>query len=154
MNSGDILLDNNPQTPQNPQNTNALIDYYTQQPSQPKLSLYNPNILLSGHKGEIYTGKFSREGFLYATAGHDRSIMLWETFEENCRNITTLQGHSNAILDLQWSVDDSRLFTCSADKTVCIWDVYAAKRIKKLKAHDSFVNALDINRRGPEMVIK
>lgn len=118
-----------------------------------KLKLYNPNIMLTGHKGEIYTGKFSNEGYLYGTAGHDRSIMLWEVFEETCRNITTLQGHTNAVLDIKWSQDDSKLFSCSADKTVSIWDIYEAKRIKKLKGHDSFVTSLDATKRGPELVV-
>ena len=120
----------------------------------PKLKIYAPNILLSGHKGEIYTGKFSNEGYLYATGGHDKSILIWETFEESCRNITTLQGHSNAVLEVKWSTDDSKLFSCSADKTVCVWDVYESKRVKKFKGHDSFVNCIDVSRRGPELVSK
>jgi len=119
----------------------------------PELKLYSPNVLLSGHNGEIYTGKFSNEGFLYATAGHDKSIFLWETFEENCRNITTLKGHTNAILELKWSNDDSKIYSCSADKTVSIWDVYESKRIKKLKGHESFVNSLDVCRKNQDIVI-
>jgi Prp8 binding protein len=116
------------------------------------LKLYSQNILLSAHKGEIYTGKFSNEGFLFASAGHDKNIMIWETFEQNCRNLTSLQGHTNAILELKWSMDDSKIFSCSADKTINVWDIYEAKRIKKLKGHDSFVNCLDVSRKGPEMV--
>jgi len=116
------------------------------------LKIYSQNILLSGHKGEIYTGKFSNEGYLYATAGHDKEIMLWETYEEKCRNITSLSGHSNAILEVKWSQDDSKIFSCSADKTVSVWDVYESKRLKKFKGHDSFVNCIDVSRRGPEMV--
>jgi Prp8 binding protein len=118
------------------------------------LKIYSPNILLSGHKGEIYTGKFSNEGYLYATGGHDKTIMLWEVYEETCRNITSLSGHSNAILEVKWSQDDSKLFSCSADKTVSVWDVYESKRLKKFKGHDSFVNCIDVSRRGPEMVRK
>ena len=114
--------------------------------------LYSPTIALTGHHGEIYTGKFSNEGFIYATAGHDKTILLWEVFEESCRNLTSLQGHSNAILELTWSQDDSKLFTCSADKSVCIWDIYESKRIKKFKGHESFVNCLDSTKRGPELV--
>src|SRR5690606_19680271 len=114
--------------------------------------IYSPTILLQGHKSEIYTGKFSNEGFLYSTGGHDKSLMLWEVYEDNCRNITTLQGHTNAILELVWSQDDSKIFTASADKTVGIWDVYEAKRIKKFKGHDSFVNCLNATRKGQELV--
>jgi Prp8 binding protein len=116
------------------------------------LKIFSETILLTGHKGETYTGKFSNEGFLYATAGFDKSIMVWETFEESCRNLTTMNGHSNAILDLKWSQDDTRIYTCSADKTVSIWDVFESKRIKKLKGHENIVNCIDSSRRGPEIV--
>ena len=116
------------------------------------LALYSPTIMLTGHKGEIYTGKFSNEGFLFASGGHDRNIMVWEVFEERCRNVVTLSGHNNAILELTFSQDDSKIFTCSADKTVGVWDIYESKRIKKLKGHESFVNCISSTRRGTELV--
>lgn len=117
-----------------------------------ELKLYNPTILLSGHKGEVFTGKFSNEGFLYASAGFDKSIMLWEVYEEKCRNLCALQGHNNAILELAWAQDDSKVFSCSADKTVSVWDIYEAKRIKKFKGHESFVNCISATKRGSELV--
>lgn len=117
------------------------------------MKLYNPTIMLSGHKGEIYSGKFSNQGFLYASGGYDRNLMVWEVFEESCKNLTTMHGHNNAILELVWSQDDSKIFTCSADKTVSVWDVYESKRLKKLKCHESFVNCLTATKKGPELVI-
>lgn len=117
------------------------------------LKLFNPTIMLQGHSGEIFTGKFSNEGILYASGGHDKNVMIWETFEEKCRNLVTLQGHTNAIIQLQWNHDDSRIYTCSADKTVCIWDLYAGKRIKKLKGHENIVNSIDSSKKGQDMII-
>jgi Prp8 binding protein len=117
-----------------------------------EISLYSPTVMLNGHQGEVFTGKFSNEGFLYASAGFDRSINVWEVFEEKCRNITTLQGHSNAILELTWSQDDSKIFSVSADKTVCVWDVYESKRLKKLKGHENYVNCIASTKKGPELV--
>lgn len=114
--------------------------------------LYNHTISLAGHKGEVFTGKFSNEGFLYASAGFDKIINVWEVYEDNCRNITSLSGHSNAILELAWSQDDNKLFSCSADKTVSVWDVYESKRIKKLKTHESFVNCITATRKGQDLV--
>jgi Prp8 binding protein len=114
--------------------------------------LYSPVISLTGHKGEVYTGSFSNEGYLYATGGYDKSIMIWEVFHESCKNIYTLTGHSNAVLQLKWSQDDSKIYSCSADKTVSIWDVYESKRIRKLKGHEAFVNSLDTTKKGQELV--
>lgn len=119
---------------------------------QSKIKLYSPTVMLSGHKGEIFTAKFSNQGFLYASAGFDRNLMVWEVFEENCKNITTMHGHNNAILELVWSQDDSKIFTCSADKTVSIWDLYESRRIKKLKNHESFVNCITATKKGAELV--
>jgi Prp8 binding protein len=133
-------------------NLNTAITLHTDNIIKQRMNLYSPSILLTGHTGEIYTGKFSNEGFLYASAGYDRKIMVWEVFEEKCRNLTTLVGHNNAILEVCWSQDDSKIFSSSADKTVSIWDLYEAKRIKKLKGHDSYVNCISSSKRGPELV--
>jgi len=119
-----------------------------------EFKIYSPTILLQAHRGDIFTGKFSREGFLFASAGFDREINLWETFNETCRNITTLKGHTNAILELVWSQDDSKIFTSSADKTVSVWDVYEGQRIKKFKGHEGFVNCIDTTKKGEELVKK
>jgi WD40 repeat protein len=117
-----------------------------------EFKLYSPTILLQAHKSDVFTGKFSREGFLFASAGYDRDINIWETFNETCRNITTLRGHTNAILELVWSQDDSKVFTSSADKTVSVWDIYQCERIKKFKGHEGFVNCIDTTKKGEELV--
>jgi WD40 repeat protein len=134
------------------ENTNALMLLKSEGNNLNPLKLYSPVISLTGHKGEVYSGSFSNEGYLYASAGFDKSIMIWEVFDENCKNIQTLTGHSNAIMQLKWSQDDSKIYSCSADKTVSIWDVYECKRIRKLKGHEAFVNSLDSTKKGLELV--
>ena len=37
---------------------------------------FSDTVQLSGHKSEIYTGKFSKDGELYATAGNDKEINM------------------------------------------------------------------------------
>jgi Prp8 binding protein len=63
-----------------------------------------------------------------------------------------MNGHNNAILQVCWSQDDTKLFSCSADKTVSIWDVFESKRIKKMKGHEGFVNSIDSTKKGTELV--
>jgi Prp8 binding protein len=36
-----------------------------------------PIMMLTGHKGEVYTGKFHPEGSILASSGFDREIFLW-----------------------------------------------------------------------------
>jgi Prp8 binding protein len=98
--------------------------------------------------------KFSTCGDFLASAGYDKQIFLWDVFEEKCSNFLNLKGHTNAVLDLSWSCDSTRLYSCGADHTVNIWDLVEGKRIKKLKGHEGIVNGVSSVRRGAELVIE
>ena len=39
----------------------------------------------AGHDGEIYCGKFAKDGKTFVSAGHDRHIFYWDVFGE-CLN--------------------------------------------------------------------
>ena len=45
-----------------------------------------------------------------------------------------------------------RLYSCSTDKTLAVWDMGVGERIKRLKGHTTFVNSLDVARRGPQII--
>lgn len=47
------------------------------------------------------------------------------------------------ILDLQWSLYSSAIYTVSADHTLCMTDVTTGQRIRKIRAHRGIINALD-----------
>ncbi len=113
--------------------------------------LFSPNVALTGHSGEVYCCKFSPDGNLLATAGHDKHIMVWDLFND-CRNSLHIRGHKNAILDLKWSSDSSQLFTASADKSVGVFDVEGGKKVKKFLAHEEIVNCVDVCNKGAIMI--
>lgn len=114
--------------------------------------LKGPIMLLSGHDAEIFSSKFHPSGTALASAGADRSIYLWST-RGDCENYAILKAaHSNTILDLEYSIDGRRLFSCSADKTVIIWDSNTGCRIKKLRSHQSFVNAISASPSDPNLL--
>jgi len=114
-------------------------------------SLLAPIMLLTGHKAEIFTVKFSPSGKHIASGSFDKTILLWETSGE-CNNTMLLRGHQNAVLDLHWSSDGSHLITASADKTVQMWDMEVGTRVKKLTGHSAFVHTCCPIRRGPYIV--
>lgn len=116
-----------------------------------KYKLYSPVVQLKGHGAELFTGKFSKNGLIFASAGCDRNVNLWSVFSDNCKNIATLTGHTNAITELAWS--DEKLFTCSVDKNVFVWDYFTGTRQKKLKGHSNVVNSLDISKRTQQILI-
>ena len=109
---------------------------------QKKHSMKRPITLLTGHDGEIFTTKFHPAGTVIASAGADRSIFLWST-RGDCDNYMTLKSaHSHTMTELQFSVTGDRLFSCSADKAIIIWDSITGSRLKKLRAHHTYVNSI------------
>lgn len=116
-------------------------------------SLQAPIIRLEGHKGEVFTCKFSTDGDLFASAGLDRSVWLWRAFDTECENFSVLTGHKNAILELQWSADSRRIVTASPDKTVRAWDVAMGKQVKKMSEHSDTVNSCHLLRKGSPLLV-
>lgn len=113
--------------------------------------LQAPNMLLTGHGGEIYGAKFSPDGHCLASVGYDMKIFLWNVYGE-CENFSTLSGHTGSIMDVHFSSDSSHLYTCSTDTTVRIWDMETGICLRKLKSHTDFVNSCHPARRGPELI--
>ncbi|XP_074602382.1 WD repeat, SAM and U-box domain-containing protein 1-like isoform X2 [Brevipalpus obovatus] len=76
---------------------------------------------LSGHSGNIYSCKFSQDGSLLASAGYDKSIILW--LVESGTMLHRLDGHQRFVTCCAFSADDSLLATASNDKTVIVWNL-------------------------------
>lgn len=115
-------------------------------------SLFSPIMLLSGHGGDIYSAKFHPGGTAIASTGFERRIFLWNVYGE-CDNYHVIKGgHLGAVLDLQFNTDGSNMFTASTDKTVGMFDFETGSRVKRMKGHNSIVNACASSRRGDQLV--
>lgn len=81
--------------------------------------------------------EFSHNGKMLAAAGGYTPdsfklqppciVSIWNT--ESLASPLTLQGHTKRINDLAFSADDSKLVSCSHDKTVRLWDVTSGDEI-------------------------
>jgi Prp8 binding protein len=111
-----------------------------------------PIMLLSGHSGEVYTGKFHPSGDILASSGFDRQIFLWKVYGE-CDNVSVMSGHTGAVVQLKFSPDGDTIYTASTDKTVGVWDTCTGERIKRMKGHTSFVNSVDCSRGSKPLVV-
>ncbi|KAG2232102.1 hypothetical protein INT48_006779 [Thamnidium elegans] len=111
-----------------------------------------PVMQLIGHDGEIFSCEFDRSGENIASAGFDRQILLWNTYGE-VKNYGVLKGHTNAIMEIHWSRDSNQIFSCSADKSVGIFDVKTGERTRRWRGHTGIVNSCQVARRGPELVV-
>ncbi|KIH86881.1 Prp8 binding protein [Sporothrix brasiliensis 5110] len=120
--------------------------------AQPRTSgLQAPVMQLTGHGDEVFCAKFDPAGHLLASGSMDRSILLWRTYGD-CENYGVLTGHRSAVLDLQWSRDADILFSASADTHLASWDLTTGARIRRYVGHEEAVNALDISKRGEEIL--
>jgi Prp8 binding protein len=111
--------------------------------------LQSPTVLLTGHTEAIYSIAFDPQGSHLASASMDRSIMLWDVAGES-KNYNVLNGHKNGVLEVKWS-SSSSLVSCSADKTVAIWDAIKGVRTRKLTDHSGIVNSCSIARDTPNI---
>lgn len=76
---------------------------------------------LRGHKGDVRDVSFSHDGRLLASAGHDKTIRIWEPNTRKLRIV--LQGHANWVTTLAFSRDSKLLASGSSDKTIKLWDI-------------------------------
>lgn len=106
---------------------------------------------LIGHADSVLTMEFDPTGQHIASGSKDKRILLWNVYEE-CNSYLMLEGHKSAVVDVHWSLDASALYSCSADKSVAVWDVEYGRRVKKFVGHTGCVNACSPLRRGPMLV--
>lgn len=110
--------------------------------------------LLSGHQGEVFTVKFDSSGRQLATGSSDRIVLVWELRETEIENTGVLRGHTSAVLELHWDpYNNTRLYTCSADKTAALWDCETQQRLKKFTGHSGIVNSCCPSSKGSELLV-
>ncbi|XWS09441.1 hypothetical protein CRYUN_Cryun40dG0084800 [Craigia yunnanensis] len=78
-------------------------------------SLESPIMLLTGHQSAIYTMKFNPAGTVVASDRMTMNFFLWNVHGD-CKNFMVLKGHKNAVLDLLWTTDGSKIISASPEK--------------------------------------
>jgi WD40 repeat protein len=74
---------------------------------------------LTGHTAPVRAAAFSPDGRLLATAGDDRSIIIWDVATGT--RWATLAGHDQPVTTIAWGPGGTSLISGSEDHTVLAW---------------------------------
>ena len=92
-----------------------------------------PLRILQGHRGDITSIAFSRDGLRFVTGSRDKTAKIWDL--RSGRQLATLRGHSAFVESVAFSPDGSRIATGSWDNTVKVWDSIAGYEIGTYRGH-------------------
>jgi WD40 repeat protein len=85
---------------------------------------------MEAHTDVVNAAVLSPDSKILATAGHDRSIHLWNVATGGL--IRSLTGHNGAVYDVAFDLSGSILASASADETIKIWNAVSGERLDTL----------------------
>jgi len=117
-------------------------------------SLAAPTMRLTGHKGSVYALAYDAKGDTLCSGSFDKTCLLWNAANGHYENYNVLEGHKNAVLDVQFvQAGSDVVVTASADKTVGYWDTLTGSRLKRFTGHEGVVNAVAVPKSGSPHVV-
>jgi len=106
--------------------------------------LLKPKTIISGHKLPIYCVKFSEDGDYCLSGSQDKSIKLWNPFKslliKSYDNI-----HSNDVLDVAISKDNTKFASVGIDKQVFLTDSIKCNVLRRFVGHLHTINSICFN---------
>jgi WD40 repeat protein len=107
----------------------------------------------SPHQDVIYDVAWSPDSTSFATASADKSVQI---FDSDCQNRGTLQGHSRAVMAVDYLPNDLGLLSAGVDTSIRYWDLKELKQnpqpVRTLINHTKEVFAMEIRRRSLDTV--
>ncbi|KAG2179322.1 hypothetical protein INT44_006167 [Umbelopsis vinacea] len=115
------------------------------------LNLHNGNIIasLENHSDSVESVSFCDVLPLAATGSVDGKVSVWDIQTHRVRH--TLK-HDDAVIKVQFASNSVNLVTCSADRTVRLWDTRSGECLKKWMGHQDAVLDFAISNNGDTVV--
>jgi len=119
-------------------------------PSQQRVPTASPGYTFEGHADEGFAMDWSqKDAGKLLTGDCAKNIYAWHPQQGGTWQVDNVPyiGHTDSIEDLAWSPNESSVFaSCSADKTVRIWDLRTKRNsMLTVQAHDTDVNVISWN---------
>jgi mitogen-activated protein kinase organizer 1 len=100
---------------------------------------------LIGHKAAIYVVKYSKDGLYCFSGSQDKTIKLWNPSKNLLvKSYDTL--HSQDVLDVSISSDNSKMISAGGDKQVNYFDVLTGSVVRRFYGHTDRINSLAFNK--------
>ena len=109
-----------------------------------------PEAILTGHSGTIWSIDFSHDGRLLASGSIDQTVKLWDA--ETGALQATLMGHSGEVYRVAFSPDGHLLASASADDSIRLWDVRGRYAVAVLQANAGDANWLAFSPNGDLLI--